>query len=180
MSFVGEIKRRRVVHVAVVYIVVAWLMAQVVDVLNEPLNLPGWFDTTIIVALAVGFPIAVVLAWAFDITPDGVVRTSREAPAGDSESAEAAVLETPSIAPVRPREGPLPNSVAVLPFENLSPNPDDAYFSAGVHEEIITHLAKIKDLNVIARTSAVAGGSPLPRRVLSRSLVPGTASSRQR
>ncbi len=155
MSFVGEIKRRRVFQVAVVYIVVAWLMAQVVDVVNEPLNLPAWFDTTIIVALAIGFPIAIILAWAFDITPEGVVRTGRGAAASDSDVAKAAASETPAIAPVGAHEGPLPNSVAVLPLDNLSPNPDDAYFSAGIHEEIITRLAKIKALNVIARTSVM-------------------------
>ena len=161
MSVLGELKRRRVFQVAVAYAVVAWVMAQVVDVVNEPLNLPGWFDTAIIVALAVGFPIAIVLAWIFDVTPQGVVRTpSRDEagaiPSGDTQSAVAATPESQvTAAAAEPRQAALPNSVAVLPLDNLSPNPDDAYFSAGIHEEIITRLAKIKDLNVIARTSVM-------------------------
>ncbi len=72
MSLLGEIKRRKVFQVAAVYVVVAWLLIQVVDVVNEPLNLPDWFDTAVIVALGIGFPIAVILAWAFDLTPQGI------------------------------------------------------------------------------------------------------------
>jgi len=72
MSLLGEIKRRKVFQVAAVYAVVAWLVIQVVDVVNEPLNLPDWLDAVVIVLLAVGFPIAVILAWAFDLTPQGV------------------------------------------------------------------------------------------------------------
>jgi len=71
-SFLGEIKRRKVFQVAAVYAVVAWLTIQIVDVIGEPLNLPDWLDTVVIVLLAVGFPIAVVLAWAFDLTPEGI------------------------------------------------------------------------------------------------------------
>jgi len=74
MSFLGEIKRRKVFQVAAVYAVVAWLIIQIIDVVGEPLSLPKWLDTVVIVLLAVGFPIAVILAWAFDLTPDGVVR----------------------------------------------------------------------------------------------------------
>lgn len=75
MSFWGEIKRRKVFQVGAVYVVVAWLLIQVVDVINEPLSLPVWFDTVVIVGLAIGFPIALILAWALDITDTGVVRT---------------------------------------------------------------------------------------------------------
>ena len=71
-SFLAEIKRRKVFHVAAVYAVVAWLTIQIVDVISEPLNLPGWLDTVVIILLAVGFPIAVILAWAFDLTPEGI------------------------------------------------------------------------------------------------------------
>ncbi len=72
MSFLGEIKRRKVFQVAAVYAVVAWLVVQIVDVVGEPLNLPGWIDAVVIVLLAAGFPIAVILAWAFDLTPQGI------------------------------------------------------------------------------------------------------------
>jgi hypothetical protein len=71
-SFLGEIKRRKVFQVAAVYAVVAWLTIQIVDIVNEPLNLPDWLDTVVIILLAVGFPIAVILAWAFDLTPEGI------------------------------------------------------------------------------------------------------------
>ena len=74
MSLLGEIKRRKVFQVAAVYAVVAWLIIQIIDVVSEPLSLPVWLDTVVIVLLAVGFPVAVILAWAFDLTPEGVVK----------------------------------------------------------------------------------------------------------
>ena len=82
MSFLGEIKRRKVFQVAAVYAVVAWLTIQIVDVVGEPLNLPDWFDTFVIVLFAVGFPIAVILAWAFDVTPEGIKQTSDSSATG--------------------------------------------------------------------------------------------------
>ncbi|NCF63829.1 MAG: hypothetical protein GWP58_13340 [Gammaproteobacteria bacterium] len=72
MSLLGEIKRRKVFKVAAVYAVMAWLVIQIIDVINEPLQLPERLDTVVIVLLAVGFPIAMVLAWAFDLTPNGI------------------------------------------------------------------------------------------------------------
>ena len=72
MSLLGELKRRKVFQVAAVYAVVAWLLVQVVTSVEEPLNLPEWADSLVIVLLAVGFPIAVILAWAFDLTPQGI------------------------------------------------------------------------------------------------------------
>lgn len=84
MSFFREIKRRKVFQVAAVYAVMAWLVIQVIDVVSDPLKLPGWLDTVVIVLLAVGFPIALVVAWAFDKTPAGIVRT------GDARATEAA------------------------------------------------------------------------------------------
>ena len=163
MSFLGEIKRRKVFQVAVVYAVVAWLLIQIIDVVNDPLRLPAWFDTVTIVLLMLGFPIAIIVAWAFDITPVGVVRTPAldvvtetdvpvSAPDQPIQSPEQA-SSSPLARSVVPPPGILRNSVAVLPLENLSPNPDDAYFAAGVHEEILNQLTKIKDLSVIARTS---------------------------
>ena len=71
MSFLGEIKRRKVFQVAAVYAVVGWLIIQVVDVIGRPLNLPEWFSTVTILLLAIGFPIAVILAWVVDMTPSG-------------------------------------------------------------------------------------------------------------
>lgn len=147
MSFLGEIKRRKVFQVAAVYAVVAWLLVQIVVSVEAPLNLPDWADTFVIVLVLIGFPLAIVLSWAYDLTPRGIVRTppSVEQPA------------TPQVGP--PAQAPdleaLPNSVAVLPFENLSPNVEDAFFAAGIHEELLNQLAKIQDLRVIARTSVM-------------------------
>jgi len=150
MSFVGEIKRRKVFQVAVVYLVVAWLLVQIVATVEEPLSLPDWFDTAVIVLLAVGFPVSLVIGWAFDLTLHGMVRTSTE-DEHESQPTDIEVASSSSRADVQGKV--LTNSVAVLPLENLSPNPDDAYFAAGVHEEILNYLTKIKDLSVIARTS---------------------------
>lgn len=158
-SFLGEIKRRKVFQVAVAYAIVAWIIVQVVAVVSQPLRLPDWFGTAVIVLLVAGFAVALVLAWVFDLTPAGVVRTpSRETatPASEAPKQLAGSASASAGEAVRPNGQPprvLRNSVAVLPLENLSPNPDDAYFAAGIHEEILNYLAKIRDLSVIARTS---------------------------
>ncbi|NIP51517.1 MAG: tetratricopeptide repeat protein [Phycisphaerae bacterium] len=143
----GEIKRRKVIQVAAVYAVVSWLLVQIVATIEQPLSLPTWFDTAVIVFLAVGFPVAIILGWAFDITTHGIISTP--------PAATDSVADTPIHSATDAGTSTLPNSVAVLPFENRSPNPDDAYFAAGIHEEILSHLAKLKQLNVIARTSVM-------------------------
>jgi TolB-like protein len=168
MSFLGEIKRRKVFQVAAVYAVVAWMLVQIVATIETPLSLPDWFDTAIIVLLAVGFPITLVMSWAFDLTTEGVVRT--QGPSGGVPRASRRLeyvlvgllivclgwIGFRELGPARDLSAnALPNSVAVLPFENLSPNPDDAYFAAGIHEQILNELAKIRDLSVIARTSVL-------------------------
>jgi TolB-like protein/cytochrome c-type biogenesis protein CcmH/NrfG len=168
MSFVGEIKRRKVFQVAAVYAVVAWMLVQIVATIEAPLSLPYWFDTAIIVLLAVGFPITLVMSWAFDLTPEGMVRTQgpSDGVARPSRRLEYVLVGLlivclgwigfRELGPARGLSAnALPNSVAVLPFENLSPNPDDAYFAAGIHEQILNELAKIRDLSVIARTSVL-------------------------
>jgi TolB-like protein len=180
MSFVSTLKRRKIFQVAAVYLVVAWAIMSVVDMVNEPLRLPEWFDTVVILFLAIGFPVAVVLilGWAFDLTPALAVRdrgttvlasSSRQRRSGyvligllvlavgrvtyrvEINPSEQAVG---TIAGESQREL-LPNSVAVLPFKNLSPSAEDAYFAAGMHDEILKQLAKLLNLNVISRTSAV-------------------------
>ncbi|HEY5624023.1 MAG TPA: hypothetical protein VIV14_09690, partial [Gammaproteobacteria bacterium] len=148
MSVLAELKRRKVFQVAIVYAVAAWAIIEIVATIEEPLGLPGWADTLLIVLVAAGFPLAIILSWVFDMTPGGVVRTSKTSEP-DAVSAE----DTP--VPAETRGEVLPNSVAVLPFENMSPNPDDAYFAAGIHEELLNQLAKIRDIRVIARTSVM-------------------------
>jgi TolB-like protein/tetratricopeptide (TPR) repeat protein len=157
-SFFGELNRRSVFKVGVAYTIVAWLLVQIIVAVEEPLNLPGWFDTFIIVSLIIGFPIALVLAWAFHITPEtphgkGTEKSGLETGAAEADEGSAVARQGNGTAE-RPSDFKvLRHSVAVLPLENLSPNPDDAYFAAGIHEEILNYLTKIKDLSVIARTS---------------------------
>ncbi|HEY5622406.1 MAG TPA: hypothetical protein VIV14_01510, partial [Gammaproteobacteria bacterium] len=183
----GELKRRKIFQVTAIYLVTAWLILQVADVVSEPLLLPDWFPRMVIVLLAIGFPVTVILSWAFDVTPAGVVRDDGTAVVtsggGRIEHALIGLLiaavgfmfvdgyllrdEPPtSVAadtgndavPAAPIEAPpdvLANSVAVLPFENLSVDPEDAYFAIGIHDELLNQLAKIQDLKVIARTSVL-------------------------
>ena len=161
MSFLGEIKRRKVFQVSVAYAFVGWLLIEVASVLLPTFEAPEWVMQVFSFAVIAGFPLAVILAWAYDITPAGVVRTParalpERAEDGDSQQADQTPAQPPTApAAVSDDASPavLPNSVAVLPLENLSPNPDDAYFAAGIHEEILNYLTKIKDLSIIARTS---------------------------
>ena len=130
-SFLSELKRRKVFRLAVVYLIVAWVLVQIVATVEAPLNLPDWVDTFIIVLLAVGFPIALIMSWAFDVTPAGLVKA--QAPEENTELSAPAPDDTNDVSTDTVVEV-LHNSVAVLPFENLSPDPDDAYFAAGIHE----------------------------------------------
>jgi TolB-like protein len=136
--FFAELKRRKVYRVAIAYAVAAWLVAQVVTQIFPVFEISQWALRSMIVLLIIGFPIALILAWAFDITPEGIKRTD------DIDPAQAQTLRTEAI-PAK--------SIAVLPFENLSDDPENAYFADGVHDDILSSLAKISDLKVISRTS---------------------------
>ena len=164
-------------QVAAVYLVVAWLTMQVVDVIAVPLRLPEWFPTVVIVFLAIGFPIALIISWAFNVTPAGVVRETDTVRSSSGRVIEYVLMGLVGIAvvwllyrtefgqapspseaqPVAEVAAPdvLPNSIAVLPFANLSPDPDNAYFAAGIHDSILNELAKIRDMHVISRTTMV-------------------------
>lgn len=130
----GELGRREVYPVVVAYAVVAWLLLQVGEVTFEPLGLPDWVMTGLIVLAIAGFPAAILLAWRYDITPHGIFR----------DRADVHALRIKEYGP----------SVAVLPFIDLSPGQDQAYFAEGVAEEIINSLVKIRQLRVAARSSA--------------------------
>lgn len=140
-SLVEELKRRHVFRVMIAYMVVAWVIVQVAVVVFPSLAIPDWVVTFVTVMAILGFPLAIALAWALE-TPD---------PA-EVDAPEAAVSETPL--PHR-KDGPI-ESVAVLPFVNLSADPEQEFFSDGMAEELLDALAKIDGLRVPARTSSFA------------------------
>jgi TolB-like protein/Tfp pilus assembly protein PilF len=168
-SFFAELKRRNVYKVAVAYAVVGWLIAQIATQIFPFLEIPNWVVRLVIVLIAIGFPIALVIAWAFEATPAGIKRTEDAdamPAAGQKKHAWIFVVFVGAALSIslffigryigRNNAGApeLPaKSIAVLPFDNLSRDPDNAYFAEGVQDEILTRLAKVADLKVISRTS---------------------------
>ncbi|NIN73129.1 MAG: tetratricopeptide repeat protein [Gemmatimonadetes bacterium] len=146
-SFLAELKRRKVYRVAVVYAVVAFVIWQAAEIAFPSLHLPDWTLTFVVVMALIGFPIALVLAWAFEITPEGVRRTEL----ARAETAEASTSPPPAVA-----QDVQSKSIAVLPFANMSDDPETEYFSDGMTEEIINALTQLEDLRVAARTSCFA------------------------
>jgi TolB-like protein/Flp pilus assembly protein TadD len=172
-SFFSELKRRNVYKVAVAYAIVGWLLVQIATQVFPFLEIPNWIVRLVIVLVAIGFPVALIIAWAFELTPEGIKRTEDVDPAQTSKnrawiyvlviggafsiglffigrytgqnSASATHTEAATALPAK--------SIAVLPFDNLSRDPDNAFFAEGVQDEILTRLAKVADLKVIARTS---------------------------
>ena len=183
-----DLKRRGVFRVAGIYAVAGWAIAEVAISVEEPLQLPGWLDTSVLVMLGLGFPIALVLAYAFDLTPDGlhvdrgeeseapasatppripnVVLTialvsalgfivfqnfgpGSDADSGRGEALAAAITDVSQ--PVPGYEGR--QAIAVLPFDNMSGDPDQGYLADGIAEDLITALYSFKTIPVIARTS---------------------------
>jgi len=170
-DFFAELKRRNVYKVAVAYAVVSWLTVQAASILLPTFEAPPWIMKVVVVVLLLGFPAALVFTWAFEITPEGIVRES-EVEAGKSithHTGRKIVAFTAVVAAIaaalfvfqilrsnNPTSlGPamVEKSIAVLPFDNLSRDPDNAYFCEGVQDEILTRLAKVADLKVISRTS---------------------------
>jgi TolB-like protein/cytochrome c-type biogenesis protein CcmH/NrfG len=138
-KFFTELKRRKVYRVAVAYAVLAWLLIQIATQVSPFLEIPSWIVRLIIVGLALGFPVALLLSWAFDLTAAGITRTEEIEPVK-----EAAPVARP----------PVPEkSIAVLPFENLSDDEQNTYFADGIQDDILSNLAKVADLKVISRTS---------------------------
>jgi TolB-like protein/Tfp pilus assembly protein PilF len=169
-SFLAELRRRHVVRVAVVYVTVAFALLQAADLAFPRLGLPDWTVTFLLVLALAGLPVALVLAWAFELTPDGVRRVAgsevREAeprtrwlsPRSAAVALVALLLAASAGWMAGRTQSPEPaeRSVAVLPFANMSASADDAYFSDGLAEELLNTLARIDGLKVAARTSAFA------------------------
>jgi len=170
-GFFGELKRRNVYKVAVAYAVIGWVIAQIATQIFPFLEIPNWVVRLVIALVAIGFPIALVIAWAFEITPQGIERTevadTMPLAAGQKKHAWIYVAIVGAVLSIglfflgrygfrngTSSSSELPQkSIAVLPFDNLSRDPDNAFFAEGVQDEILTRLAKVADLKVIARTS---------------------------
>jgi TolB-like protein/Tfp pilus assembly protein PilF len=176
-NFFAELKRRNVYKVAVAYAVVAWLLIQAASILLPTYEAPAWVMKVFVAVVALGFPIALVIAWAFEMTPEGMKRTENVSPdevipqwsrrkfaalivtlaliaAGLLAFQLFRVGGTRSVAANNATASVVPaKSIAVLPFENLSEEKSNAFFASGIQDEILTRLAKISDLKVISRTS---------------------------
>ena len=162
-GFLKEIKRRKVYRVAAAYVVVAGGLIQLASAVFPAWELPNWALRLVILLLLVGFPIALILAWALEVTPEGI-RTTQPLPSerrrrrnivalvgiGIVVSAAAGFFLLPRASAHR-----IDKSIAVLPFENFSDDKENAYFADGIQDDILTNLSKIGDLKVISRTSVI-------------------------
>ena len=136
--FFSELKRRKVFQVAAMYAIVGWLLIQVADASFDNLNLPEWTVTLVIAMVAIGFPLALVLAWAYDLTPAGAQKTGKP----DTTSAATQKASAPA------------SSIAILAFSDMSPVGDQDYFCEGMAEEIINSLSQLEKIQVASRTSS--------------------------
>src|SRR5438270_9885708 len=166
-GFFEELKRRKVYRVAIAYAVGSWALAQGLAQVLPVFDIPNSVIRVVITLLLIGFPVALVLAWVFDITPAGIKRTSSvavEVSASPHRRRNLFMLAGAGIIVsvcagffVLPRAAAhkIDKSIAVLPFENLSDEKENAYFADGVQDDILTNLSKIGDLKVISRTSVM-------------------------
>jgi TolB-like protein len=209
LSIFQELKRRNVFRVAIAYLAVAWVALQLADIVLDNVTAPEWVMQVLMLFIIIGFPVALIFAWAFEMTPEGikrehevdrseltpggVVRTEdvpdgkgvtvetgrklyyaiiagivilgvvilmKESDQGAIEGNSTAVVdavqqESADVSADASHDFLIEKSIAVLPFENRSPNADDAFFAAGVHDDLLTHLSKIADMHVISRTSVM-------------------------
>jgi adenylate cyclase len=155
-DFFSELRRRRVIRVIVLYAIAGWVVIEVTSTVLPGLNLPDWTTTLVILLVALGFVIAIMLAWAFDIGPGGIQRTPAAASA-ETET-ETASQKQPEHAEQKPAASVADTSqrksIAVLPFVNMSGDAENEYFSDGISEEILNLLVKLPQLKVASRTSA--------------------------
>jgi TolB-like protein len=170
-NFFAELKRRNVYRAAVAYGVVAWFLTQLTTQVFPFFEIPNSAVRFVVIALAAGFPIAMLLSWVYELTPEGVVRTedldpveARSVQRRSGRLLDFIIIGVLLLVIAMLIVGRLPfyrqtgestsqKSIAVLPLENLSADPDNVYFANGIQEEILTRLAKIADLKVISRSS---------------------------
>src|SRR5438034_2517192 len=180
-EFFGELKRRNVYKVAIAYAVVAWLLIQIATQVFPFFEIPNWVVRLVVLLLVIGFPVALILAWAFEITPEGIKR-AEDVDLNQSITRRTgrkldfliiAVLLLVIAVFAYQRFGPgqkvavatPEKSIAVLPFENRSEEKANAFFADGVQDEILTDLARVADLKVISRTSVVNYRSGIARNL---------------
>ena len=183
MSFIEELKRRNVFRIAVAYLVSAWVALQLADIVLESIEAPNWVIQAFMLAIGLGFPLALVFAWAFEMTPEGIKKerdvdrsqsitrqTGQKLNRGIIVALSIAVVlllfdrfvpmgsrEQPAVEPAaRPAAAEQAKSIAVLPFVNMSSDTEQEYFSDGISEEILNSLARVKELKVAGRTSSFA------------------------
>ena len=169
MSFWGELKRRDVFKVAVTYLVASWLIVQVIGVLGDALDLPDLLDTVVVILLAIGFPVALTIAWIYEVTPEGIKVTPTEHSTGHATSRSSKrltyvlagllviavtllAIDSFTLTPSSTQFG-AGSRLAVLPCDDLSPDPTNSFFAVGIHEELLNRLSSLGTLDVISRTS---------------------------
>src|SRR5260370_554845 len=163
-GFFEELQRRRVYRVAAAYIIAAGFIIQIGSAILPAWELPNWTFRLVVVLLLIGFPIALILAWAFDVTSEGIQATEKTAAESHLRrnviilAATGVIVSAAAGFFLLPRASGhnIDKSIAVLPFENLSGDPDNAYFADGIQDDILTNLSKIGDLKVISRTSVMS------------------------
>ncbi len=167
----AELRKRKVVQVAAIYGAIAWGVTEVVVTVSEQLFLPQWISTLAVIFFVVGFPVAMFLAWIFDITPDGIRRTAVSSRRGTATIAASLLLLAAGTAglfflikpAIQARDEGRPaapavaaNSVAVMPFVNSGGKPEDSYLVEGLSDELRDQLARVAGLRIAARSSSIA------------------------
>ncbi|NVJ65508.1 MAG: hypothetical protein HWE16_03405 [Gammaproteobacteria bacterium] len=196
MQLFDELKRRNVFRVALAYLVAAWLLIQVVDIVSDVLELPAWTPKLILLLLAIGFVVALIVSWAYEITPEGIKKekdvdrdksitniTAKKLDKitialllmvvamvivdrnYDSPHATISLAQVENTNPQQAIKSSANSNlsqalldtkaVAVIPFANRSNKKDDEFFTDGIHDDLLTHISRIKDLKVISRTSVM-------------------------
>jgi len=169
-SFLSELRKRKVLQAAAIYGAVAWGVTEVVVTVVEQLFLPQWVSTLAVIGFVVGFPVAMFLSWTFDFTTEGIRRTTVSSRRGKASIAASLILLVagtaglfflikPALQSREAQAGPvsiLPNSLAVLPFENAGLDPNDSYLSEGLSDELRDQLGRVAGIRIAARSSSIA------------------------